>query len=57
MKKVNKKIIKAQADKIIKYCDWNGKNLAKKICDAHIQHNGFYTYTESETGKKVFVEA
>lgn len=55
--------IKKEADKIIKFSNWNidcSKWPWKKIAQKSIELKGFYTYTDSTNSKKplkIFVEA
>ena len=52
--KPDKNKVRAQADKYKKLDDMNG--LARSIAEARIRFDGYYAYTEAETGLKVFVE-
>ena len=48
--------IKAQADIVINLSSITSPEI-HRMAKAHVMHNGFYAYTQAETGKKVFVTA
>jgi hypothetical protein len=48
--------LKAQADIVITLSDVKSPVL-QRMASAHIKMNGFYTYTQAETNKQVFVTA
>lgn len=48
--------LKAQADIVITLSDITSP-VIHRMAKAHVMHNGFYAYTQGETGKKVFVTA
>jgi hypothetical protein len=48
--------LKAQADIVIKLSDVKSPVL-HRMASTHIRINGYYTYTQAETNKQVFVHA
>jgi hypothetical protein len=48
--------LKAQADIITTLSDITSQAIYR-MARAHVLNNGFYAYTQAETGKQVFVEA
>jgi len=53
--KSNASKCKSKADKIVSLKDLN--DLSKKIAERCIEICGYYSFTEKETGLRIFVEA